>query len=550
MGYGEMLQEEAEDRGLDDLVPDLEKIQGAARKLLQFLEDVFQTEGERSTAPAESRASPSTPEEADREASESEEEGSLATADGKLLLVDDDAANRDLLSRQLSRAGYQVTAVEDGTRALRAIEAEIFDLVLLDVLMPGMSGLEVLASIRKSRSVSDLPVIMATALGGSEDIVEALRLGSNDYVTKPFDMPVVLARVETQLSLRRAAQEIAALAQQLEIRNAFIRRAFGRYVSDEIVADLLENPEGLEFGGEKRVVTILMSDLRGFSTLTEALEPAQVVSLLNRYLGKMAEVIMAQGGTIDEFIGDAVLAFFGAPVAREDDAERAVAAAVAMQLAMQEVNQGNRAEGLPEIEMGIGISTGEVTVGNIGSEKRAKYGAIGSPVNLAGRIESYTLGGDILVCDTTFREVASVVRAEPPRQVHPKGFAEPISIHSVRGIGGRHDLELPDQETAWVELEPEIAVRYSVLEGKQVSNATEPGSLCALSRQAGRLRVADPLPDLANLCIELVDDSGSLVPGAFYAKVMTAAGRAGEPCLVRFTSRSPALEAALARTLE
>ncbi len=545
IGYGEMLQEEMEDRGQQDLVPDAQKIQGAARKLLELLEDVFQS-GPTAVAPAEAAAAAERAGDAGI-APGAEPTGS--TAGGRLLLVDDEADNRDLLARRLTKAGYEVTAVEDGTRALHAIESGDFDLVLLDVLMPGLSGLEVLESIRRTRSVSDLPVIMATALAGSQDTVGALRGGANDYVTKPFDMPVVLARIETQLALKRAATEIAALAQQLEIRNAFIRRAFGRYVSDEVVDNLLENPEGLELRGEKRRVTILMSDLRGFSTLTESLAPVQVVSLLNGYLGRMAEIIQAHGGTIDEFLGDAILAFFGAPASREDDAERAVAAAVAMQLAMEDVNRANRDAGLPQVEMGIGIGTGEVIVGNIGSEKRTKYGAVGSPVNLASRIESYTLGGEVLICGETLAAVAKLVRAEPPREVHPKGLEAPIFIHSVRGIRGAYGLELPDSASEWTELADEVPVRFALLEGKQVSEASCSGSFFALSQTGARLRSDDALPELADLRIEILDGSGAPRPGAFYAKVVRAEPGAEGTVLVRFTSRSPALERTLTHAL-
>src|SRR6185295_19991863 len=162
------------------------------------------------------------------------------------------------------------------------------------------------------------------------------RMGANDYVTKPLDFPVVMARTEAQLSLKRAISEISRLNDQLQRRNQFIRRTFGRYLSDEVVASLLETPEGTRLGGEKRTVSLLMSDLRGSSALAERLEPEQVVRLLNNYLGAMAEVITRFQGTIDEFIGDAILALFGAPVGREDDAERAAACAVAMQLAMAE----------------------------------------------------------------------------------------------------------------------------------------------------------------------------------------------------------------------
>ena len=250
-----------------------------------------------------------------------------AAAGGCLLVVDDDSQNRDMLARRLERAGYDVRTAEDGRSALHLVEDRAIDLVLLDVVMPGMGGLDVLKAIRQTRSASDLPVIMATALDQSEDTVAALGRGANDYVTKPFDLPVVLARVETQLSLKRAAREIETLAQQLEIRNAFIRQTFGRFHSDEIVARWLDTPEGLDLRGEKRRVTILVADLRGFSSMTEALSPTAVVSVLNNFLGTMSEVVLSHQGTIDEFIGDQILALFGAPIARDNDAERAVACA-------------------------------------------------------------------------------------------------------------------------------------------------------------------------------------------------------------------------------
>ena len=184
--------------------------------------------------------------------------------------------------------------------------------------------------------------------------------------------------------VKRAMDEVQRLASALELRNGFIRRLFGRYVSDEVVSTLLESPSGLRLGGEKRTVTILMADLRGFSGMAERLPPEQVVSTLNNYLGAMTDIITAHQGTIDEFIGDAILALFGAPIARDDDARRAAACALEMQLAMPAVNERNRGLGLPDLQMGIAVNTGEVVVGNVGSHKRAKYGVVGSPVNLAG----------------------------------------------------------------------------------------------------------------------------------------------------------------------
>jgi adenylate cyclase len=192
--------------------------------------------------------------------------------------------------------------------------------------------------------------------------------------------------------LKDSRAQLVNLNQQLERRNQFIRETFGRYTSDDIVGVLLDLPEGLQLGGEKREVTLLMSDLRGFTALADRLEATEVVALLNHYLSTMVEVIHGTGGTIDEIIGDAIFVLFGAPMVMPDAAQRAVRCALEMQKAMRGVNEHNFQMGWPEIEMGIGIHTGEVVVGNIGSTKRSKYGVVGRTVNLTARIESFTVG--------------------------------------------------------------------------------------------------------------------------------------------------------------
>ena len=183
-----------------------------------------------------------------------------------------------------------------------------------------------------------------------------------------------------------------------------------------------------------------MSDLRGFTPLTEGLEPQQVLRLLNSYLGTMADVVLAHQGTVDEFVGDAILAIFGAPIARADDARRAVACAVAMQAALAALNRGNEPLGLPRLEMGIAVHTGEVIVGNIGSERRTKYGVVGSAVNHAGRIESFTVGGQVLISEATLREAGDGVRVGERLAVDAKGTREPIVVYDLRGMGDRSDV--------------------------------------------------------------------------------------------------------------
>ncbi len=524
LGYSEMLEEELADRHVTDLLPDVGHIREAAATMLDLVDGVFR--GERTEEAAS--AGESTPTEPPASAPTDRR--------GRLLLVDDEAGNRDLLRRRLARAGYEVWEAESGRDALAMIEQQDFDLVLLDVLMPGMDGVETLESIRRTRSVSELPVIMATALAGTRDMVAALELGANDYVTKPFDMPVVLARVQTQLALRAAAREIEALAQQLELRNLFLRRTFGRYLSDDVVSSLLESDEGLEIRGERRRVSILVADLRGFTSLTEAFAPDEIVSILNAYLATMAEVIQEHQGTIDEFLGDAILAHFGALTTRDDDAERAVACAIAMQLAIEEVNRINGEHGLPAVEMGIGVATGDVIVGNLGSERRSKHTAIGSAVNLASRIEGYTLGGEVLVSQATLDDVDGLIEVDLVREVWPKGFEAPQKIHRVAAIRGQYARAIPTERARFVELADPIPIRFALLDGKSVSGHFHDGAIAALSSTGARLVSSADVADLAELRIEIVGPAG--IEGVCYGKVVDRGTALDAQLTVRFSIRA------------
>jgi class 3 adenylate cyclase len=473
----------------------------------------------------------------------------MDTAQGSLLVVDDNEMNRDMLARRLARRGYTVAVAANGQQALAMLAVQPFDLVLLDIMMPGISGLEVLKILRENYSVADLPVIMATAKDQSEDIVTALQLGANDYVTKPLDFPVVLARTETQLALKRAVQETRRLAAQLELRNRFIRETFGRYLTDEVVASLLDSPEGLRLGGEKRHVTLLMSDLRGFTSLAGRLAPEQVVAILNRYLGTMVEVIMQYQGTVDEFIGDAIFVIFGAPSRREDDALRAVACAVAMQLAMAAVNDQNGREGLPEVEMGIGVHTGEVVVGNIGSSKRTKYGVVGSHVNLTSRIQSYTVGGQILISEATRQAAGSLVKISKQMEVEAKGIAQPITLYELRGIGGAYNLFLPEREEVLLPLPEAIPLRYTLLEGAHLGGTVFVGSAVKLSDKGAEVRSRHPVALWNNLKIQLTDSNGTTLPGELYGKVVGKLAGGSPGFALRFTSIPPEIAAFLQRRL-
>ena len=349
---------------------------------------------------------------------------------------------------------------------------------------------------------------------------------------------------------KRVEAELQRLAEQVELRNRFIRETFGRYLTDEVVDAVLESPAGLQMGGEKRKLTMMMTDLRGFTSLSERLAADRVVTLLNRYLATMVPIIKQYQGTIDEFIGDAIFVLFGAPVWHEDDTERAVACAVAMQLAMKEVNEQNKKEDLPEVEMGIGLHTGQVVLGNIGSPERMKYGVVGSQVNLTSRIQSYTTGGQILISESTRQEVAPILKLGKQMEVRAKGIEHPITLSEVVGISGPYKLLLPEIIEMLVPLPDEIPLRYEVVEGAQLGGELSKGGITRLSLKEAVLRLESPVQTLSNLNIHVTRRNGEQVPGTLYAKVMGQVPGEGARYSVRFTSISPDIEAFLRTFLE
>lgn len=254
------------------------------------------------------------------------------------------------------------------------------------------------------------------------------------------------AMAETELNLMDVLQlqrELLEKQQALKERNQFIRTVLGQYVTDEVADVVLSCPTALQLGGVRRTVTILMTDLRSFTPMSEELGPEQVVEVLNRYLGRMVDVILKHGGTIDEIIGDAILVVFGAPLEMADAAARAVACAVEMQLEMAAVNAGNVRDGLPPLEMGVGINTGDVVVGNIGSARRMKYSVVGTPVIVAARIEDFTVAGQILISESTLQAAGPILRVDGSLRVNVKGLSRAVCIYDIGGIGGEYGLYLP-----------------------------------------------------------------------------------------------------------
>jgi class 3 adenylate cyclase len=317
------------------------------------------------------------------------------------LAVDDNRQNLELLAKALTAANYEVITATDGPAALHLIESASADLVLLDVMMPGMSGYEVCERVRAHEATRVLPVVMLTALHDVSHRIRGIQAGADDFLTKPFNREELLTRVKSLLRIK-------TLYDDIETRNRLLRTLFGRYVSEEVAAEIVADPgRHLRLGGEKREVTILFGDLRGFTPLAERLDPEDAVEILNVYLTRVIDAVFEFGGTLDKFRGDGFMAFFGAPVRRDDDPSNAVHCALVMQERLKSITFAK----FPDLRlhMGIGINTGTVIAGNLGSERRADYTVIGNEVNVAQRFESNAGPGQILITGSTYGRVKEFI---------------------------------------------------------------------------------------------------------------------------------------------
>ncbi len=345
--------------------------------------------------------------------------------------------------------------------------------------------------------------------------------------------------------LKDSREQLVDLNKQLERRNQFIRETFGRYTSDDIVGVLLDLPEGLKLGGEKREVTLLMSDLRGFTALAERLEATQVVALLNHYLSGMIEITQRTGGTIDNIIGDAILVLFGAPVAMPDAAQRAVCCALEMQKAMQEVNEHNFQKGWPEIEMGIALHTAEVVVGNIGSTKRSKYGVVGQPVNLTARIESFTVGGQVLVSPALISAVGHGLILGEGVKVHGKGMQKALRCRELLGHEDHPELLLKEEEPIFTTLDNPLPFYYVVLTDKYLDGQMQRATLVSISPRQAVVEVASQLPRRTNIMVRLEGGNGEEESPELYAKVIHPLDESGKRYLIHFTWVPPDMQVRL-----
>ncbi|OGK95504.1 MAG: guanylate cyclase [Candidatus Rokubacteria bacterium RIFCSPHIGHO2_02_FULL_73_26] len=363
------------------------------------------------------------------------------TEPGKLLVVDDTPQNVKLLADLLTVKGYAVVTARSGREALEQVARARPDLVLLDVVMPEMSGYEVCRAIRANPATAALPVVMVTALDPAQERVKGIEAGADDFLSKPINQPELLARVRSLLRIkelhdrlaeanRTLEQRVAAQVAQLE-RLARLKRFFSPQLAEAIVSGGAEDP----LRSHRREVTVVFLDLRGFTAFAETAEPEEVMGVLREYHAEMGRLILAHEGTLERFTGDGMMIFFNDPAPVPDAPQRAVRMAAAMRARVDELLVAWKKRGW-ELDFGVGIAQGYATIGAIGFEGRMDYGAIGTVTNLAARLCGEAKPGQILISQRVLGAVEDLVEVEALGGLTLKGFARPVPAFDVRALRG------------------------------------------------------------------------------------------------------------------
>jgi len=362
-----------------------------------------------------------------------------------ILAVDDLPQNLRLLDAVLSPRGYRVLTATSGEEALEMLPTAGADLVLLDILMPGLDGYEVCRRIRASEEFAYLPVVMITA-SGEQEKVRAIEAGADDFVSKPFDQGELLARVASLARIKRyhdtierQAEELAAWNVELEARVdaqvAELERVnrLRRFLSPQLVDVVLDSGEEGVLASHRREIVVVFCDLRGFTSFAEASEPEEVMGVLAEYHHALGELIYRFEGTLERFTGDGLMVFFNDPLPVDDPAGRAVAMAVAMRERVAELAHGWRRRG-NDLGFGIGIAQGYATLGRIGFEGRFDYAAIGSVTNLAARLCAVADAGQILVAQRVYSAAEGLATGEPVGELDLRGFSKPVRAFAITGL--------------------------------------------------------------------------------------------------------------------
>jgi len=368
------------------------------------------------------------------------------SAPARILVVDDLPQNVKLLAHLLGAKGYVVATAASGPEALLKVEKEPPDLVLLDVMMPEMSGYEVCRKIRDNPATGILPVVMVTSLDPAQERIRGLEAGADDFLTKPVNQAELLARVRSLIRVKQLYDTVQLQAAQLAEWNKTLeervreqvsqlerlgrlKRFFSPQLAELIVAGGAEDP----LKSHRRAVTVVFLDLRGFTAFAETAEPEEVMGVLREYHAEMGKLIMEHEGTLERFTGDGMMVFFNDPVPVPNPAERATRMALVMRDRVRDLRLKWRKRGV-DLDLGVGIAEGYATIGAIGFEGRLDYGAIGTVTNLAARLCGEARPGQLLVSQRMLGMVEDLVEAEAVGELSLKGFLKPVSAFNVTGL--------------------------------------------------------------------------------------------------------------------
>lgn len=367
-----------------------------------------------------------------------------------ILIADDNPTNRDILGTRLATQGYEIVAAGDGEEALELARRLRPDLVLLDIIMPKLDGLEVCRRLKADPSLPFMPIIMVTARGDTKDVVAGLDVGADEYLAKPVDQAALVARVASMLRIKSLQETVAQQAQRLEAQAGELAEwnqtlearvaqqvedierlsQLQRFLSPQIAETIKSRPEALE--PHRREITVCFCDLRGFTAFAETAEPEDIMAVLREYHAAMGELIFRFEGTLEHFEGDGMMVFFNDPLPSDDPTGHAVEMAIAMRERAVELAVIWKKRG-HQLALGMGIATGYATLGRIGFEGRFDYGAIGTVTNVAARLCGEAAAGQILVTQRVCAAVEERIAAELIGDLELRGLQRPVPAYNVLG---------------------------------------------------------------------------------------------------------------------
>jgi adenylate cyclase len=362
-----------------------------------------------------------------------------------ILAVDDQPQNLRLLDAVLTPRGYRVVTASSGEEAVEALSQSIPDLVLLDIVMPGIDGYEVCRRIRHNPATAFLPVVMITASGDQEKI-SAIQAGADDFVSKPFNQGELLARIASLARLKRYHDTINRQAAELKQWNAELERRVAvqvedlqrvnrlrRFLPPQLVDLVINSGDEAFLESHRREIVVVFCDLRGFTPFAEASEPEEVMGVLREYHEALGALIFAYGGTLERFTGDGLMVFFNDPLPVDDAPQRALRMSVAMRDRVRDLAQGWQRRG-HDLALGVGIAQGYATLGRIGFEGRFDYAAIGVVTNLAARLCAAAGAWQVLASQRVFHAADGAAAGEQIDEIQLKGISRPIRVFDIHKV--------------------------------------------------------------------------------------------------------------------